>query len=87
MIERGGRPGFPLKTFASLWILRQFFRKELQGHAAAEALVFRLVNHAHSAAAQFFDDAVMGNCLAQHVATMLGRGWGQVNLGSGTCKL
>ncbi len=68
MIQRRRRARFPLKTLARLRILGQLFGKELQGHAAAEALIFRLVNHAHSAAAQLSYNAVMGDCLVEHVA-------------------
>ena len=68
MIQSRCSTRFPLKTLARLRILCQLFGKELQGHAAAKTLVFRLVNHAHSAAAQLLDDAVMGDCLAEHVA-------------------
>ena len=68
MIQRGRRARFPLKSFARLRILCQFLGKELQGHAPAEALVFRLIHNAHSAAAQLSYNAVMGDCLFEHVA-------------------
>ena len=73
MIQGGCGAGFALKTLSRLRILGQLFGKELQGHAAAKTLIFRLVNHAHSAATELLDDAVMGDCLAEHVAVMLGR--------------
>ena len=52
MVQRGCGARFALEALASLGILRQFFGKELQRNAAAEALIFRLVDHAHSAAAE-----------------------------------
>ncbi len=41
----------------------EFVRKELQGDVATELQVFRLVDHAHSSAADPAEDAVMGNRL------------------------
>ena len=40
--------------------------KEFQRHAAAQARVFRLVDHAHPTAAEFVDDRVVGNGAADH---------------------
>ena len=36
-----------------------------------QAAVFRLVTHAHSGASQFFQDAVVGDCFAEHWRGML----------------
>src|SRR5579862_4239136 len=71
MVQRGCGSSFTLEAFAGLGILRQIFRKELQRHAAAEALILSFVDHAHSAAAELRHDAVMGDCLSEHVAAML----------------
>ena len=68
VIQRRRRTRFPLKSFARLRILSQLFRKELQRHAPAEALVFRLVHNAHPATTQLSDNAVMGDCLIEHLA-------------------
>jgi hypothetical protein len=59
MIQRGRRLGFASKPFERLAVLREIFRKELEGNEAAEASVLRLVDHAHAAATELFDDPVM----------------------------
>ena len=43
----------------------QVVGKEFQGDKAAEAGVFGLVDHAHASAAEFFEDAVVGDCLLE----------------------
>ena len=68
VIQRRRRARFPLKSFARLRILSQLLGKELQRHAPAEALVFRLVYNAHSAPAQLSYNAVMGDRLIEHLA-------------------
>jgi hypothetical protein len=79
MIEGRCRARFPLKSLARLGILGQFLGKEFQSNTPAEALVFRLIHDAHSATTQLAHNAVMRDCLVQHVAPMLGRGKKQVN--------
>ena len=49
-----------------LAIPSQFIGKEFQGDEAVQAGVFRLVHHTHPAAAEFLDDAVVLDCLADH---------------------
>src|SRR5215472_1430212 len=44
--------------------------------------VFSLVNHAHTAATELFDNAVVRDRLADHRAEILGREVGQVNKGN-----
>ena len=50
------------RGLASLWLRRQ----ELEGHKAAELYILSLVNHAHTAAAKFFDNAVVRDDLTDH---------------------
>ena len=64
MIERGSGFGFALEAFERLRVVREIVGEEFQGDEAIEARVFGFVDDAHSAAAEFFDDAVMGNCAA-----------------------
>ena len=66
MIQRRCGPGFALEAFQGLRVLRDFVGQELQRDEAAERGVFGLVDHAHAAAAQFFDDAVVRDGLADH---------------------
>ena len=66
MIQSGSGFGFAAKTLEGLAILREIFGKKLQGDEAAEARVLGLVNHAHAAAAELFDDPVVRNSLIEH---------------------
>jgi hypothetical protein len=59
MVEGGGGAGFALETFERLRIVGQVFGEEFEGHEAAQTRVFRFVDHAHAAAAELFDDAVV----------------------------
>jgi hypothetical protein len=66
MIERRCGARFAAKAFERLRVARQFIGQELEGDEAAEFGVFGLVDHAHAAAAEFFDDAVVGDGLVDH---------------------
>ena len=55
-------------------IVGNFVRKKFQGDEAAELGVFGLVNDAHSAAAEFFDDAVVRDGLADEGGRLGHRG-------------
>ncbi len=48
-----------------LRVFRQVIRKEFQSDEAAEFGILSFVHHAHPAATKLFDDAVVGNDLAQ----------------------
>ena len=48
--------------------------EEFQGDVAAEAGVFGLVDHAHAAAAEFFEDGVMGDGVAPTMEGVSGMG-------------
>src|ERR1035441_3958375 len=64
-----------------LRIVGEFVGKELQGDVTTELEVFRLVDHAHSAAADLAEDAVVRDDLANHLAEILRLGVEQVNEG------
>ena len=64
MVESGGGAGFALETFESLWVVGDVVGEEFESDEAAELGVFGFVDDAHSAAAEFFDDAVVGNRLS-----------------------
>ena len=66
MIQGRSSPCFTLKAFNSQGILRKFFREKLQRNVTAQSEVFRLVHNAHTAAAQLFQNPVMGNGPADH---------------------
>ena len=66
VIEGGGGARFALETFESLRVAGEIFGEKFQRDETAELGVFGFVDDAHSAAAEFFEDAVMGDGLADH---------------------
>src|SRR5882672_5289080 len=66
MIQSRSRSRLPLKTFERLGIAGELRRKKLQGDVAAEFEVFRLVNHSHTPASKFGQDAVVRDGLSDH---------------------
>ncbi len=66
VVQGGGGLGFALEAAQGLRISGDLIGKEFQGDEAMEASVFGLVNHAHAATAQLFDDAIVGDGLADH---------------------
>src|SRR6266849_484158 len=84
MIAGGGGARLALETFERLRVACQLLRKEFHGDRAAEARVFGSKDHTHTAAADFFQDAIMRNGLAEHECgsarpAILGGGGTQVN--------
>ena len=65
MVQGRGSASLAAKAFQRLRILRDFFGQEFQRDEAAELRVFGLVNHAHAPAAEFLDDAVVRDSLAE----------------------
>ena len=66
MIERRGRLGLTNEAAVGVLVLEQVGSEELQGHETVELCVLGLVDHAHPALADFLDDFVMRNGLADH---------------------
>ena len=66
MIQGRRSAGFAAEPLEGLCVLGKFFRKEFQRDEASELEVFGFVDHAHPAAAQFLDNAVMRNGFADH---------------------
>src|SRR5258705_11924091 len=66
MVERRGRLRLSLESAQSLRIAGDIIGKKLQGDEAVKARVLGLVYDAHAASAQLFDDAVVGDGLADH---------------------
>ena len=66
MIERGGGARFAAKPLQHHGSLATFGRQKLDGDKAAEFEVLCLVNHAHAANPELFQDAVMGDGLVDH---------------------
>ena len=75
----------PAESLQCLRIFRKIIGKEFQRDKAAEVGVFCFVNHTHAPAAEFLNDAVMGDRLSEecvgtrHGAVILGCDYRQVN--------
>ena len=65
VVQGGGGLGFAAKSLERLAVLGEFFRQEFQGNEATETGVLGLVDDAHAAAAQLFDDAVVRDGLVE----------------------
>src|SRR5262249_31089986 len=59
MIEGRGRASLPAKALQCLRIARHIVRQKFERSEASEPYVLGFVNHAHSTATQFLDDAVV----------------------------
>ena len=66
VVQGGSGAGFALKTIERETVTGHFGRKKLQRDVAAETSVFGLVNHAHTATTQFFNDAIVRDGLSKH---------------------
>ena len=64
MVQQGRGARLALEALHGLAVAGEIVGKKLDGDMAAQAGVFRLVDHAHPAAAQFAQNAVMGDRLA-----------------------
>ena len=66
VIEGGGGLRFALETFEGLRVAGKIFGEKFQRDETAELGVFGFIDDAHSAAAELFQDAVVGDGLADH---------------------
>ena len=66
MVQGRSRLRLALKPGQRLGIFGHVIRQELQGDKAVQGYILGLVNHAHPAAAEFLDDAVVRDGLADH---------------------
>ena len=67
MVESRRGLRFTLKTGKSLGVFGDFIGQEFQGDKSVQPGVLGLVNHTHPSAAQFLDDAVVRNGLADEL--------------------
>ena len=67
MVQRGGSLGFALEAAECLRVFGNVVGQKLKGDEAAEVYVLSFINHTHAAAAEFLDDAVVRDGLADHV--------------------
>src|ERR1022692_1689175 len=70
MIQGGSSLRFTLETGQRLRIFGYFIGQEFQGNEAAQASIFGFVNHAHSAAPELLDDAIVRDGLADQWGTV-----------------
>jgi len=73
MIQGGSGPRLALESAQRFPVASQIVRQELEGDEATEPCVLRFVDHAHSAAAELRDDAVVGEGLADQGVSALWR--------------
>jgi hypothetical protein len=74
MVEGGSGLRLALKAAEGLGIFGDFVGQKLERHKAMQAGVFGFVNHTHTAPAQFLDDAIVRNGLANHRREAQARG-------------
>jgi len=80
VVESGGGFGFAAEALEGLAVGGEFFGEKFEGDEAIEAGVLRFVNHTHTATAEAFENAVVGDSSADevagvgHVAAILGCG-------------
>jgi hypothetical protein len=64
MVERRCGPGFPVKAAQGFGIPRQIIGEELERNGTVKPRILGLVHHAHPAAAELRDDAIVRERLA-----------------------
>src|SRR5581483_1837953 len=67
MVECRCGPCFAAKTLQRLRVLRSLFVKKLKRNEPAKRSVLRFVNHSHATSPEHLQDAVVGDCLADHL--------------------
>ncbi len=71
VIQSGCGLGFALEAGQGLGVAGNFLRQKLECYKTVKPRVFGFVDHAHTATAQPFDDAVVRNSLPDHWQAML----------------
>ena len=66
MIQCGGGPRLALKTIERLGIAGHVSGRNFSATKRPQARVFRLVDHAHAAPTEIFEDAVVRDGLSDH---------------------
>ncbi len=66
VVQSGGGLGFTQKALLRLLVIQQMSGKKLEGDGAFKFGVLGLVNHAHAALAEFVEDLVVADALANH---------------------
>src|SRR5260370_22350939 len=71
MVEGRSRGGLAAETFQCLRVLRYIVGEKFKGDKSAKGDVLGLVNHAHAAAAEFLDDAVVRDGAPDHACPII----------------
>jgi len=66
MVQRGRRLSLALEAGQSLRVPSYLWRQKLERHKTVKTGVLCFVNHTHATAAEFLNDAVVGDRLANH---------------------
>jgi len=66
MVQRRGRTCLASETLQRCTVMREGVRQKLECHKPAEERVLCLVHHAHAAAADFLQTAIMGDVCFAH---------------------
>jgi hypothetical protein len=67
VVEGGSGACFAPETLERLRVTSNFFGQKLQGDKATKFRVLRFIDHAHTAAPELLDDAVVRDGLANHL--------------------
>src|SRR5947207_2882916 len=67
MVQRRSSTGFAAEALQSLRVFRDIIGQELERDKTTEGDIFGLVNDTHPATAEFLDDAVVRDGLADHL--------------------
>src|SRR5262249_23672711 len=70
MVQSGSGTSFTAEAFERLWVFGEVLGQELQGDEPAQLSVLSLVNHTHPAAAELFEDAVVGDGLTEKCVSL-----------------
>jgi hypothetical protein len=60
-----------VEAFQRLLMLRELFGKELKGYETVEMSILGLIDHAHAAAAELFENAVMRDRVPEHFLNII----------------
>ncbi len=72
VVEGGRSAGFALEAFQRLLVVGQIFGEKFQRNETSQSGVFGLVNNAHPAATQLFENAVVRDRTTNHSGQLLG---------------
>jgi hypothetical protein len=84
VIQGGGGFGFAFEAGQGLRVFGDVVGEEFQRDETAEFYVFGFIDNAHSSAAEFLDDAVVRNGLADH--WRMPKGWAASSYGRSMCQ-